>query len=250
MKNYIRLLLLYIVIFLSIHTNAQDTGKEKETKFIIYPSTATYPGDEVNLMKFISDNLRYPNQHANVQGRVVVRFMIRQDGAVDSVNVMRGRHPDYDKEVIRVVSNMPNWKPAKLGDKTVDSWYTIPLIFKLPEEKKLDIETTVNDSIYMVPDVMPQFPDGEEAMMRFISNNLRHPIMDQCEYGIQGRVTIRFVVTKTGNIEQIKIIRGISPSVDKAAIEVIEKMPKWIPAKHKGELVNAYFLIPVSFRLR
>jgi protein TonB len=96
--------------------------------------------------------------------------------------------------------------------------------------------------------VNPQFPGGEAEMYAFIQKNLNYPAVD-IEMGNQGRVTIKFVVNKTGEISNVQLVKGVSPGCDKEAMRVIKSMPKWIPGRQNGEPVNVYFIIPVVFRL-
>ena len=96
---------------------------------------------------------------------------------------------------------------------------------------------------------MPSFPGGETEMHKFINDNLKYPVVAQ-ESGIQGRVTIRFVVTKSGVISDVTVIRGIDPSCDKEAVRVVKAMPKWIPGKQNGLNVPVYFTLPIVFRLK
>lgn len=98
-------------------------------------------------------------------------------------------------------------------------------------------------------EVMPQFPGGEAEMMSYVGKNLRYPTIDQ-ENGTQGRVIVRFVVTKTGAIDQVEIMRGISPTADREAMRVVKSMPKWIPGKQNGKPVAVYFNLPVLYRLK
>jgi protein TonB len=97
-------------------------------------------------------------------------------------------------------------------------------------------------------EVNPQFPGGDAEMYAFIKKNLNYPAVD-IEMGNQGRVTIRFVVSKTGEISNVQLVKGISPGCDKEAVRVIKSMPNWIPGRQNGEPVNVYFIIPVVFRL-
>lgn len=96
--------------------------------------------------------------------------------------------------------------------------------------------------------VNPQFPGGEAEMYAFIKKNLNYPTVDQ-EMGNQGRVTLKFVVSKTGEITNIQLVKGVSPGCDKEAMRVLKSMPKWIPGRQNGEPVNVYFIIPIVFRL-
>ena len=84
--------------------------------------------------------------------------------------------------------------------------------------------------------------------MKFINDNIRYPIPAQ-EAGIQGRVVIRFVVSKTGEIRDVTVLRSVESSLDKEAVRVIKLMPKWIPGKQNGNSVAVYFTVPVVFKL-
>lgn len=98
-------------------------------------------------------------------------------------------------------------------------------------------------------EVMPQYPGGEQALLAFIKNNLRYPQSD-AQTGTQGRVTIRFVVNRLGQVCDITVIRGLSPGCDAEAVRVIKMMPNWIPGKHKGNPVSVYYTLPVVYKLQ
>lgn len=115
------------------------------------------------------------------------------------------------------------------------------------EEQKVIIEE--KPQIFTIVEQMPSFPGGEQEMMKFIGSNLRYPVVAQ-ESGIQGRVTVRFVVTKEGNIDQVEVVRGIDPSCDREAMRVVKSMPKWTPGRQNGKSVPVYFTLPILFRLK
>jgi periplasmic protein TonB len=96
---------------------------------------------------------------------------------------------------------------------------------------------------------MPEFPGGEEELIKFIKSNLRYPQI-AADNGIGGRVTLRFVVSKTGEVSGIEVIRGLDPSCDKEAIRVVKMMPRWIPGRQNGRNVPVYFTLPVLFKLQ
>ena len=99
---------------------------------------------------------------------------------------------------------------------------------------------------YQAVEQMPQFPGGEAALLKFINEKIKYPIPAQ-EAGIQGRVVVRFVVSKTGEIKDVTVLRSVESSLDKEA--VIQMMPKWIPGKQNGNNVAVYFTVPVVFKL-
>lgn len=98
-------------------------------------------------------------------------------------------------------------------------------------------------------EVMPQYPGGEQALLVFIKNNLRYPA-SEAQGGIQGRVTIRFVVNKLGKVCDITVIRGLSRGCDAEAVRVIKMMPNWIPGKQKGNPVSVYYTLPIVYKLQ
>ena len=104
------------------------------------------------------------------------------------------------------------------------------------------------DRVYDVVDQMPQFPGGFEKLKEFIEKNRRYPKSLQ-DRGIQGRVVVTFVVEKTGKISHAKVVRGVDPALDKEALRVVRKMPRWIPGKLYGKNVDVNYTMPVDFRL-
>lgn len=86
-------------------------------------------------------------------------------------------------------------------------------------------------------------------MQKYIQNNLKYPVKAQ-EAGVQGRVALRFIVSATGEIEDVGVMRGISPECDAEAVRVIKAMPKWNPGKQNGKDVAVYFNLPIQFKLQ
>lgn len=115
------------------------------------------------------------------------------------------------------------------------------------EEQKVIIEE--KPKVFEIVEQMPSFPGGEAEMLKWIGANLNYPVVAQ-EAGIQGRVVVRFVVTKTGNVEDVQVLRGIDKSCDQEAMRVVKAMPKWNPGRQNGEAVAVYFNLPILFRLK
>ena len=107
----------------------------------------------------------------------------------------------------------------------------------------------VAEEIFVVVEEQPEFPGGNAAMMRFLSENIKYPVIAQ-ENGIQGRVICNFVVEKDGSITDVQVVRGVDPSLDREAIRVIQQMPRWKPGKQRGQAVRVRFTLPVVFRLQ
>ena len=94
---------------------------------------AEFPGGITELMKYLRDNLRYPEiaRDAAIQGRVVLRFVVEKDGSVSNISILKSIHELLDKEAIRVTKGMKNWSPGKQGGRSVRSYFTLPVNFKL-----------------------------------------------------------------------------------------------------------------------
>jgi len=98
------------------------------------------------------------------------------------------------------------------------------------------------------PDVEAKFPGGEDAMMTFISDNIKYPEIDR-GLGNQGRVYVQFVVEKDGSLSNLEIMRGVSETIDREAKRVIRLMPKWTPGEIRGKAVRCKSLLPITFTL-
>lgn len=106
---------------------------EENKVFTAVEQMPQFPGGEAELMKYIQKNLKYPPvaMENNIQGRVVVQFVVTKTGKIGEVKVARGRDPDLDKEAVRVVKSLPDFIPGKMNGQAVNVWYTVPITFKL-----------------------------------------------------------------------------------------------------------------------
>lgn len=105
-----------------------------------------------------------------------------------------------------------------------------------------------DDKVYDVVEQMPTFPGGPAALMQYISNNTRYPAVAK-ENGIQGRVTVQFIVEKDGSISDVITMKSVDPSLDREAMRIVKGMPKWIPGRSNGSPVRVKYFVPVVFRL-
>ena len=107
----------------------------------------------------------------------------------------------------------------------------------------------VTEEIFVVVEEQPEIPGGNTAMMKFLSDNIKYPVIAQ-ENGIQGRVITNFVVERDGSITDVQVVRGVDPSLDKEAVRVIQSMPRWKAGRQRGSAVRVRFTLPVVFRLQ
>ena len=112
-----------------------------------------------------------------------------------------------------------------------------------------DEEEEDEAQVFVIVEDMPEFPGGQLELQKWIAKSVKYPVIAQ-ENGITGRVFVTFVVNKVGGVEQIRIVRGVDPSLDKEALRVIGKMPKWKPGKQRGKAVKVSYTVPINFQLQ
>jgi len=105
------------------------------------------------------------------------------------------------------------------------------------------------NKVFDVVEQMPSFPGGMGALMSWLSQNIKYPVI-AAENGVQGRVIVQFVVEKDGSITDVKVAKSVDPSLDKEAARVVGSMPHWIPGKQNGSAVRVKYTVPVTFKLQ
>jgi TonB family protein len=120
---------------------------------------------------------------------------------------------------------------------------------KSAQSEHIGTKTEESNNVLLHAETMPEFPGGEQALNKFISENLQYPEVSK-ESGIQGRVFAKFVVQRDGTISDIQIVRSLDPACDKEVIRIIRKMPQWKPGTQNGKSVPVYYDLPVSFKLK
>ncbi len=113
--------------------NPEPIIPEEEKVFIFVDENPEYPGGLGELMKFVGENLDYPSDAIanNIQGRVVLKFVVNRNGSVDRIEVLNSIDPLLDAEAVRVVGTLPKFKPGKQGGVPVPVWFILPVLFRL-----------------------------------------------------------------------------------------------------------------------
>lgn len=132
---------------------------------------------------------------------------------------------------------------TKLVSLFIALFLCLPLFAQKESIPRIDSE-----GVYLVPDEMPKFPGGMQAMTKYLSTNVKYPVEAQ-KKGVSGRVIIQFVVMEDGTLGQEKVVRGVDPLLDEEALRVVKAMPKWTPGVADGKTVKVRFTIPVMFSL-
>ena len=114
-----------------------------------------------------------------------------------------------------------------------------------PEPPKHEEESKVFD----VVEQMPSFPGGPSALMEYLHDHVKYPVVAQ-ENGVQGRVVVSFIVERDGSITDVRVVRSVDPSLDREAARVVSSMPRWTPGKQNGSAVRVKYNVPVMFKLQ
>ncbi len=102
---------------------------------------------------------------------------------------------------------------------------------------------------FVVVEKMPQFPGGDAALLKYISENTGYP-QNAKEENIQGRVIIRFCITAQGGISQISVLKGVSPELDNEAMRVVSTLPSFQPGRQGGKPVPVWYMVPITFTMK
>lgn len=103
-------------------------------------------------------------------------------------------------------------------------------------------------AIYKNVEEPPQYPGGTKGLKKYLSDNVKYPSVAK-ENGIQGTVTVLFVVNEDGSVSDIKIQKGIGGGCDQEAMRIVKEMRKWKPGKQGGQPVRVYQILPITFKL-
>ena len=148
-------------------------------------------------------------------------------------------------EVLNVVED--NVETESIDINTEDDKET-EVVIAAPVEAPVEEEE--EEVVFVVVEKMPEFPGGQQALFKYLSENVKYPVIAQ-ENGIQGRVICQFVVNKDGSIVDVEVVRsGGDPSLDKEAVRVIKSMPKWKAGQQRGKPVRVKYTVPVNFKLQ
>lgn len=196
---------------------------------------------------------------ANVEEQVPEENIIRQETAPPPPPLKATIQ--FTPPVITEDSKVNEDKEMKAADELIESKVQISIatvegtndknavdIAELKEHKVI-VEDKEPEKPFVSVEQMPQFPGGDVELMKFINGGIKYPTI-AAENGIEGRVVIRFVVGKDGNVSDVQVVRSLDPSCDKEAVRVVKTMPKWVPGKQNGRNVPVYYTLPVLFKLQ
>ena len=183
-------------------------------------------------------------------------IFIQPDSTLPDPNKIKDNEPEIPKPKTfkpvyiepEIVEKVDSSDIGTVAITSLDSIKNRPVdtIFVLTDNPDLIVPFEPEPGIFA--EEMPTFPGGSDALLRFISESVKYPL-EAVDNGIEGRVTLRFVVSTDGSVKRVEVLRSVHPVLDAEAIRVVSALPKWKPGKQNGKPVPVWFSVPVNFKL-
>lgn len=233
-----------LIFVLSLVFSLNSTAQEIVTFVDQMP---TFGKKKEDLTLFISNNMQYPEDALmnNIEGKVVVNFVVNEDGSLSYIKILKNLYPSIDEEAIRLVKSMPKWNPGKSHDSAVKVLYTLPLPFKLNIPKIQPIFEWTNANGTVAEENQPKFPGGPDSLNIYFWNNLTYPTIAK-ESRLETEIPVTFQIDSSGNIINAKAEEK-GWEFAQEALRVVQKMPKWIPGQPNTKRGPVLVTIHVRF---
>lgn len=124
----------------------------------------------------------------------------------------------------------------------------VPAAIEVLQPETIVVAAPQEEPVFTVVEQMPKYPGGEDALVKYLSENIKYP-ENARKKGIQGTVFVTFVVEKDGKVSNARVLRGVDTELDKEALRVVSEMPKWFPGKEGGKPVKVQYNLPIAYKL-
>ena len=202
-----------------------------------------------------------------IQGWVHVGYIVDLDGTISNVKINAAPDPELGEAVAKAVKSSPKWMPAKNKDNATPFKSSLNIKFVIPERVLSsqdipvfalgEVSTSLSEELHRsLEGKMPQIPQAKDttleatdaALKEWVDQHIKYPDKAYKEK-IEGTVTIRFIITKSGKLEDFTVIKTIHPLLDAEALRVLSLMPDWKPAMQEGKPWDVYYYTDVEFKL-
>jgi bla regulator protein blaR1 len=219
---------------------------------------------------WVASQIKYPPKTLKdkIQGWVHVCYTVEPDGTLNNVKINAASNPELGKAVTKVMKSSSPWMPAKNKEKAEPINSSVNIKFEIPERilSSQDIPIYVIDEVptYLPEELhrflnngqMPQMSQAKDATLKanqaaireWLSQYLKYPD-EAVKEKVEGIVVVRFIITKSGKLDDFIIIKSIHPLLDAEALRVLNLMPDWKPAMQEGEPKDVYYYAWVEYKL-
>lgn len=213
------------------------------------------------IYSYFKERLHYTPEAkaAKTGGLILIQLKVNDKGELIRKDEIRTLGNGLNQQVNEIIRSVKNWNDFLSG------WHgeidlRIPMVYRLREREKNELDSTTlhlsislksetqEKTVYQFVEQEPEYPEGEEALLKFITEKIRYPKKAMREF-IMGRVFVDFVVDSTGSVDQLRVVQGISPECDAEALRVMAQMKPWKPGKQNGKAVRTQYSIPIAYDL-
>lgn len=218
---------------------------------------------------WVASQVKYPTKALKdkIQGWVHVAYTIETDGTISNVKLNAAPDTELGEAVVKAVKSSPAWMPAKNKENATPFKSSLNIKFEIPERVLSsqdipvfapgEVSSSLSEELHRsLEGQMPQMPLAKDATLKatdaaigeWVKQHLKYPGKAFKEK-LEGTVTVRFIVTKSGKLEDFTAVKSIHPLLDAEALRVLSLMPDWKPAMQEGEPKDIYYYTEVAFRL-
>lgn len=239
------LVVILVLLILSL-TGVFSRGEEEGPDASIEQEMATFQAEEIIEEEQEEEQFQLPEEPEEI----IQPEEVANEQRVTELMIVEDENFDKEKEVKDKTEVMENEAQAGAMDitegtndlnKQIVRNEVIAEEPKAPEPEKVYTMAMVEQK--------PEFPGGDNAMYKWLGDHITYPAQAS-EEGVQGRVVVQFDISKTGAIENVKVVRGRHPALDKEAMRLVKAMPKWQPGRNNGQPVKVTYTLPVTFKLQ
>lgn len=225
-----------IMVMTGVFKSADEdvNAKNEQEEVIMAPEDIPEEEEQMDIPEQKPEEVQAEEEVAATQA--VTDFIIK-----DMVD--KDREVKDAEEVIKSTANIGAIDHAGIEDKRRDA-----VIKEVVEVKPVEKPKDEGPVSMAMVEQKPSFPGGDAAMYKWLNDNIIYPAAAS-EEGVQGKVTVQFIVEKDGSISHVQVVRGKHPALDAEAARVIRKMPRWTPGRNNGQPVRVTYHLPVQFKL-
>ena len=238
---------LSIPIVFKLNDEFESLSEQSSEKQDVYVIVEQWP-ELIGGLSGLQAKVKYPEiaRKANVEGRVIVQFIVDENGNVRDTEVLRGVGAGLDEEATRVISEHAEFIPGHRDGKPVAVRLSIPIAFKLDDEfESLSEQSSEKQNVYEIVEQRPELIGGIGGLQA----KVMYPEIAR-KANVEGRVIVQFIVDENGNARDTEILRGVGAGLDEEASRVIMEEAKFIPGRQSGRAIPVRMSLPIVFKLR
>ncbi|MDO6390268.1 energy transducer TonB [Pontibacter sp. BT731] len=233
----------------------QTQKSERQDVYTFVEQMPVFEGGEAGMMQYIGQNLRYAEGLHG--GLLVASFVVNPDSSVSDVAILKGLHPELEKESVRVIESMSGkWVPGRQNGKLVAVRFTLPIRFEGSEQKQLkqenkrqlpekEVQALQSDVPFTKVDQMPTYQGGEDELLHF----LREAVPSSRNQ--KGLSVFTFVVNRDGSISDVEVIKSQHAATDKKIADaLLSTSGKWTPGQQFEYKVRVRYTLPINYPIK